>query len=158
MNSRSILLALITAIFSLTASASSKHAANHGQDELSVGQPGKATEVKRTVQVQMGDSMRFIPASFSVKQGDTLRFVVKNTGKLKHEFVLGTKKDLEMHAQAMKKFLDMAHTDEKMLSVEPGQTGELVWKFTKAGMVHVACLHPGHYEAGMKAEIQVLAN
>jgi uncharacterized cupredoxin-like copper-binding protein len=33
--------------------------------------------------------------------------------------------------------------------VEPGQTKELVWKFTKATELDFACNMPGHYEAGM---------
>jgi uncharacterized cupredoxin-like copper-binding protein len=55
----------------------------------------------------------------------------------------------------MKKFPEMEHEDANMLSVAPGQTGEMVWKFSKAGPVNVACLHPGHYDAGMKAQITV---
>ena len=35
------------------------------------------------------------------------------------------------------------------------QAGEIVWQFTKAGVVNFACLMPGHYEAGMKGAIQV---
>ena len=57
----------------------------------------------------------------------------------------------------MKKFPEMEHADDNMLSVAPGQTGEMIWKFSKAGAVNVACLHPGHYDAGMKASIQVAA-
>jgi len=35
------------------------------------------------------------------------------------------------------------------------KTGEVVWQFTQAGTVHFACLHPGHYEAGMKGAVAV---
>ena len=157
MNIRNILFVLISTLCSFIASASGKHAGGHGHDEVSVGQAGKASEVTRTVQVEMHDTMRFTPANFSVKQGETLRFVVKNTGKLKHEFVLGAKKDLDAHYEVMKKFPEMEHAEDNMLSVAPGQTGELIWKFTKSGPVHVACLHPGHYDAGMKGQIQVAA-
>lgn len=155
MKIRNILFVLILTLCSLAASASGKHAGGHGHDEVSIGRAGKAAEVNRTVQVEMHDTMRFTPANFTVKQGETLRFVVKNSGKLKHEFVLGTKKDLQAHYEAMKKFPEMEHVEDNMLSVAPGQTGELIWKFTRSGSVQVACLRPGHYEAGMKGEIQV---
>ena len=152
-----IAIILIASLFTAAAMASGNHAGGHGHDEATVGEAGKAADVTRTVEVQMLDTMRFTPASFAVKQGETIKFVVKNTGKLKHEFVLGTKKDLDEHYEVMKKFPEMEHADDNMLSVAPGQTGEMIWKFSKAGAVNVACLHPGHYDAGMKASIQVAA-
>ena len=155
MKTRSILFVLILSLCSLAASASGKHAGGHGHDEVSAGQAGRATEVTRTVQVEMHDTMRFTPASFSVKQGETLRFVVKNAGKVRHEFVLGTKKGLQAHDEAMKNLPEMEHAEDNMLSLAPGQTGELIWKFTISGPVYLACLRPGHYAAGMKGEIQV---
>jgi uncharacterized cupredoxin-like copper-binding protein len=42
-----------------------------------------------------------------------------------------------------------------MVSVAPGMAGEVVWRFTKAGNVHFACLQPGHYDAGMKGLVKV---
>ena len=38
--------------------------------------------------------MRFSPDSLTVKRGETIRFVVKNDGKLLHEMVLGSEKSL----------------------------------------------------------------
>jgi len=155
MNYRNTLFALLAACTSAAAIAAGAHAGGHGHGSAVVGQAGKTANVSHTIQVEMLDTMRFTPASFSVKHGETIRFVVKNAGKLKHEFVLGTKKDLDEHYEVMKKFPEMEHAEDNMLSVAPGQTGELIWKFTKAGTVHVACLHPGHYDAGMKAQISV---
>ena len=61
------------------------------QDHASaLGRPGDAKKVSRTVAITMSDSMRFSPASVSAKRGETIRFVLKNEGKLKHEMVLGT--------------------------------------------------------------------
>jgi uncharacterized cupredoxin-like copper-binding protein len=147
-------LATLTLIAN-TAIASGIHAGGH--DAPTIGKAGKATQVTRTIQVEMRDTMRFVPANFSVKQGETIRFVVKNTGKLKHEFTLGTDKDLKEHYEVMKKFPDMEHADDNMLSVAPGQMGEMLWKFSKAGSVNIACLHVGHYEAGMKGVVKVAA-
>ena len=150
-----MLMALTATLLGTAAMASGSHAGGHGHGDASVGEAGKATEVACTIEVQMLDSMRFTPAKLTVKQGETIRFIVKNAGRLKHEFVLGTKKDLDAHYAQMKKFPEMEHEDANMLSVAPGQTGEMVWKFSKAGPVSVGCLHPGHYDAGMKAQITV---
>lgn len=103
----------------------------------------------------MSDSMRFQPAQIVVARGETLRFIVKNSGKLKHELVLGQVRDLQEHAKLMQKFPGMEHADDNMVSVAPGQQGSLLWQFSRAGTVHFACLQPGHYEAGMKGLVKV---
>ncbi len=79
----------------------------------------------------MTDAMRFVPASVSVQQGETVRFVVKNSGKVKHEMLLGTENELKEHYEVMKKNPDMEHADENMVTVAPGNSGEIVWQFTK---------------------------
>jgi len=135
------------------ASASGTHAGGH--DDAAFGEPGVATEVTRTVAVNMTDTMRFSPARVTAKQGETIRFVVNNSGQLRHEFVLGSAKELKEHYEVMKRNPEMEHADANMVTVAPGQTGEVVWKFTKPGTVDFACLQPGHYDAGMKGQIMV---
>lgn len=120
-----------------------------------LGEAGDPTKVSRTMEVEMNDSMRFKPSSISIKRGETVRFVVKNGGKMKHEMVLGSISELKEHAALMLKFPEMEHVDPNQVSVEPGKTGELVWKFTKAGKFDFACLQPGHFEAGMRGKIAV---
>jgi len=120
-----------------------------------VGKPGVAAKVTRTVNVDMTDNMRFTPANFTVKKGETIKFVVKNSGKIKHEMVLGSMKELKEHGAMMRKMPEMEHADANQVTVEPGKTGELVWQFTKAGKFDFACLQPGHFEAGMKGKIAV---
>ena len=158
MKIRNTLLTLTTlasASFATAIIASGTHAGGHGHDDAAIGQQGQAAKVTRTIQVDMADTMRFSPANMTVKQGETIRFFVRNSGQLKHEFVLGIEKDLKEHYEVMKKLPDMEHADPNMVSVAPGQTGEVIWQFTKAGPVHFACLHPGHYDAGMKGLIKV---
>ena len=123
------------------------HAGGHGHN--------MAAKVSRTVHIDMSDAMRFTPNTLSVRKGETVRFVVKNSGQLKHEFNLGTEKDLKAHYEMMKKFPEMEHDEPNIASVAPGKTGEVIWQFTKAGTVNFACLHPGHYEAGMKGAVKV---
>ena len=128
---------------------------DHGGNDEAIGKPGVATKVSRTVNVDMTDAMRFSPANFTVKQNETIRFLVRNSGKVKHEFVLGTEKELKAHYEVMKKNPEMEHADPNMVSVAPGKTGEVIWQFTKAGKVNVGCLQPGHYDAGMKGQVNV---
>ena len=128
---------------------------SHGPDNNAIGQPGQASQVTRTIQVDMSDSMRFSPSSISVKAGETIKFVLDNKGKLKHEFVLGSDKDLKAHYQQMMKFPEMEHDDPNMATVEPGKSGLVIWNFTTSGKVDFACLLPGHYDAGMKGSIDV---
>ena len=122
-----------------------------------LGKPGDPNKVSRTVDITMSDAMRFNPASVSVKRNETIRFLLKNEGQLKHEMVLGTIKELKAHAALMLRFPGMEHVDPNQASVEAGQTGELVWQFTKAGTFDFACLQAGHYEAGMRGKVVVAA-
>lgn len=134
--------------------ATGNHAGGHA-DSDAIGKPGKATNAKRTVKVEMLDTMRFNPQSISVKQGETIKFIVKNSGKIKHEMVLGTEKELKEHAEVMKKNPEMEHDDANQISVQPGKSGEIIWQFTKTGKVNFACLQPGHYDAGMAGTVTV---
>lgn len=136
----------------LTAAWAPAHGGGHA---AALGKPGDPGKVTRTIEVGMGDDMRFQPANIQVKRGETIKFVVKNNGALKHEMVLGTMKELKEHAALMRKSPGMEHDDPNAVSVEPGQTGTLVWQFTKAGTFDFACLEPGHFEAGMVGKIIV---
>jgi uncharacterized cupredoxin-like copper-binding protein len=103
----------------------------------------------------MLDTMRFSPARIDVAVGETLRFVVVNTGKLRHEFVIGTTQENDRHAAMMMKFPDMQHDEPYMAHVDPGRRGEIVWTFNRAGAFDFACLIAGHYQAGMVGKIVV---
>jgi len=129
-----------------------KHGEGHA---AALGKPGEPGKISRTIDVEMSDTMRFSPADIKVKRGETIKFVVKNNGKVKHEMVLGSIKELKEHAALMQKFPEMEHADPNMVSVEPGKTGELLWQFTKAGTYDFACLQPGHFEAGMVGKVAV---
>ncbi|MES2320869.1 MAG: cupredoxin family protein [Pseudomonadota bacterium] len=120
-----------------------------------IGVSGQRADIGRTLKVDMTDAMRFSPSSIRVKRGETVRFIVTNSGKLKHEMVLGSIPDLKKHAGMMRKNPEMEHADENMVSVDPGKSGELIWKFTASGNVDFACLQPGHFEAGMKGKVAV---
>lgn len=119
------------------------------------GQEGNPKKVSRTIRVDMADSMRFTPSDVTVEKGETVRFVVHNSGQVLHEMVLGTREALAEHAALMKKFPNMEHADANMAHVKPSKTGEIVWRFTKPGEFQFACLQPGHFEAGMVGKVVV---
>lgn len=118
---------------------------------------GTAKAVTRTISVSMTDTMRFSPEKINVKQGETLKFELKNDGKQLHEFVIGAKKDLDEHAALMVKFPNMEHDEPYMAHVKPGQTGTIIWTFNNAGDFDFACLIAGHYQAGMVGKVTVAA-
>ena len=153
MKTRNLLIALPSLLLAMTAMASGTHAGGH--DDEAIGKPGVASKVTRTITMDMADSMRFSVPKVTARQGETIRFVVRNSGKVKHEMVLGTEKELKEHYEIMKKNPEMEHADSNMVTVAPGKTGEIIWQFTKAGKVGFACLQPGHYDAGMKGFVTV---
>ena len=157
MKLNTIIAALISALLASSAIAAGVHGGGHGESDA-IGQAGKAANVKRTVTVDMTDAMRFTPSSITVKQGETIKFIVRNSGKLKHEMVLGTEKELKEHYEAMKKNPEMEHADDNQVTVAAGKKGEIIWQFTQAGKVNFACLQPGHYDAGMKGAVTVGGN
>jgi len=138
-----------------TAFAAGNHAGGHGHEESAIGKPGVASRVGRTLSVDMRDDLRYTPADIRVRQGETIRFIVSNSGQVKHEMSLGTEQELLEHLEVMKRFPDMEHDEPGKVTLAPGQQGEIVWQFSKAGTVHFGCLMPGHYEGGMKGAIRV---
>ena len=144
-------LAFAISLMSANSFAHDKH--EHNDD--AIGKPGIATATTRTVEITMSDKMRFTPSSFNANQGETIRFTIKNSGNLKHEFILGTEKELKAHYELMKKNPEMEHSEPNMITLVGGQTGEVIWQFTKSGKIDFACLQPGHYDAGMKGKVMV---
>lgn len=120
------------------------------------GVGGEARAVRRTIDIRMSDDMRFTPSRIEVKEGETVRFRVRNAGKVMHEMVIGTRQELDAHAELMKKHPGMEHDEPYMSHVAPGKRGDLVWNFNRPGTFQFACLIPGHYEAGMVGTIVVI--
>lgn len=112
-------------------------------------------EARRTIEIQMTDDMRFSPAHIDVREGETLRLRAVNRGQVMHEIVIGTRQELEEHAEMMRKHPNMEHDEPYMAHVEPGQRGDIVWTFNRPGDFEFACLIPGHFEAGMRGTIRV---
>jgi uncharacterized cupredoxin-like copper-binding protein len=124
--------------------------------EKPFGRTGDPKRVTRTIPIDGHDTMRFAPAEITVRQGQTVRFVVRNTGRAMHELVLGTMEELQQHAEWMRRFPNMEHEEPYMVHLAPGQTGEIIWQFSEPGEFHFGCLVAGHFDAGMKGRITVL--
>ena len=160
---RSLLFAIVFSIAPISLFGAGNHDHSHDHDgmmefdpvENEFGSYEPEMKVTRTIMIDMSDSMRFSPDVIKVKQGEVIRFVNTNSGQLMHEFVLGTPGSLDEHAELMKKFPNMEHAEPYMTHVAPGEKGEIVWRFTKAGEFAFGCLIPGHFDAGMKGKVIV---
>lgn len=124
-------------------------------EEKAFGREGDPKKVSRTVKIDMADTMRYAPAEITVKRGEIVRFEAANSGKIMHEIVFGTMKELQAHAELMKKYPRMEHDEPYMAHVAPGKTEQVVWQFTKPGEFYYGCLIPGHFEAGMVGKVIV---
>ncbi len=173
-----LLTALTITAVSSSAFASGSHSGGHGETKAGtslIGVPGKSNEVDRVIQIVMQDNL-YSPESISVMEGETVRFAIKNEGEFVHEFNIGT---AAMHAGHQKEMMmmmehgvleadkinhekmkmdmgdgkTMEHDDPNSVLLEPSQTAEIIWKFSKKANLEFACNVPGHYESGMVGEV-----
>ena len=154
---------LLAAICGLSAGGALAHGSKpHDQtpaplhkEQQVFGIAGDSAKVERTIDIAMSDDMRFTPSNIRVREGETVRLRVRNLGAVLHELVIGTREDLDKHAELMRRFPDMQHDEPQMSHVPPGQRGEIVWQFNRVGEFEFACLIAGHYQAGMRGTITV---
>lgn len=127
--------------------------------EFAFGEPGDPAEADRTIEVDAKDDLSYDPAEVDVEAGETVTFVVTNTGEAAHEFTLGDEAFQQEHEEEMAAMMEdgemMEHDDPNTLQLEPGETGELTWHFTDTGTIQYACHEPGHYAGGMIGEIAI---
>jgi len=136
------------------------HGHSHGEAEHPATETGlTAWTITRSVEVHMDDQMRFTPNRVDVQAGETIRFVLHNNGQSTHEMVLGDEAQIKAHASEMQQGVGHgeghSHGAGAAISVPSGQRGELVVKFGQAQVLQMACLIPGHYEAGMRGTVNV---
>jgi len=108
------------------------------------------------LRIEVDDAMRFIPAKWEAQVGEPIRIILVNKGKVDHELVIGSEKDIIAHAKEMASPGSKGHHHTNEISAKPGQQAELVWTFKEPGQYAMACFEPGHYEAGMKGIINVV--
>jgi uncharacterized cupredoxin-like copper-binding protein len=158
MKRRTALALLGSACAAAQAHENQPHAKKSGpvpKEQKDWGIAAEAKAAKRTLVVRMTDTMRFAPDKIDVKLNETVRFDIRNDGRMLHEMVIGTAKELEDHAALMLKFPTMEHDEPYMAHVAAGQRGQIVWTFNRPGDFEFACLIAGHYQAGMKGVIHV---
>lgn len=138
-----------------------------------IGEPGDAAHVDRTITIEM-DEMNFSPEAIEIAPGETIRFEVVNVGRAVHEFNIGTRETWNGHRDEMRVMMregmmtmrsinhdrmmeaGMMHDDANSVLLEPGDTGEVIWTFPAGGEIGFACNVPGHLEAGMVGEFQMI--
>jgi uncharacterized cupredoxin-like copper-binding protein len=132
--------------------------AHGGGGETAYGKPGDGVGPVRIVQVVMREEdgrMIFQPDRLRVRKGEQVRFLLRNNGQIEHEFVVATLEDNLHHMKAMEANPDMRHEEPNARRLDPKQTGEILWRFTKPGTFDFSCLIPGHRQAGMTGTIVV---
>ncbi len=142
-----------------------------------IGEKGDPSKIDRTIEIEMYDNY-YYPTQIEVKKGETIKFIVKNLGELVHEYNIGTKEMHIKHQPEMAKLVEheilladkidhekmkkmakkdhsLGHSHSNSVLLEPNETGEIVWKFSKDISLEMACNMPGHYETGMVGKINI---
>lgn len=153
-----ISLAVVTAASLYALAYFNQHGGDgHGHDHgTSVQAP--ATLSMREIRIEVDDTMRFTPAKWEAQAGEPIRIILVNRGKVDHELVIGSENEIIAHAKEMASPGAKGHHHTNAISAKPGQQAELVWTFKEPGQYAMACFEPGHYDAGMKGIINVVAN
>lgn len=120
-----------------------------------VGAPASPAEATRTIRVTTADTMTFDPPYLDVAAQEAVTFVVKNPGGTVHEFTVGDAAMQQRHAAEMAPVPGMTHDQPNTITIQPGETKELTWRFALPGTLEYSCHEPGHYEAGMRGRIRV---
>lgn len=123
--------------------------------EFTFGRPGESDRVSRTVNLELSDGLRILPASFNVARGETVRIIVHNPGKLRHQLLLGDLHYQHEHSLTRQLMARAGDSSVNALAISPGETAELLWAFEGPNDVDIACHYPGHYEAGMRARVRL---
>lgn len=148
-----VIAASIYALSYFNEHVSDGHSHSHDAPSTQVTIPGM-----KEVRIEVGDDMRFSPAVWQAQAGEPIRIILVNKSKVDHELVIGSEKEIIDHAKEMANPGAKGHHHTNEVSAKPGQQAELVWTFKKPGQYAMACFEPGHYEAGMRGVINVLAH
>jgi uncharacterized cupredoxin-like copper-binding protein len=150
-----ISLALVIAASLYALSYFNEHGGDgHSHDH---GTPAQvAVPSMKEVRIEVDDTIRFSPATWEAQAGEPIRIILVNKGKVDHELVIGSEKEIIAHAKEMASPGAKGHHHTNEVSAKPGQQAELVWTFKKPGQYAMACFEPGHYEAGMRGIINVV--
>ena len=110
---------------------------------------------ERTVVVTMRHS-RFEPAAVRVDPGERVRFVLRNTDPIDHEFILGDDAVQRRHEEGRERQHHGDVPGER--SVPAGQEAATTYAFPagpEGRLLEFACHLPGHYAYGMHGTVRV---
>jgi uncharacterized cupredoxin-like copper-binding protein len=96
---------------------------------------------------------RFDPETIAVEPGQTVRFVIRNTDPIDHEFILGDEEMQRVHEDGTE-----AHHPPRPgeISVPAGETVVTTYTFPAAsGELIFGCHLPGHYDFGMRGTVTI---
>jgi uncharacterized cupredoxin-like copper-binding protein len=142
---------LVAACSSGTGSTAAPASAEADSPSSSPAGSGEATRIE----VQLTDALKIEPATMAVSANVPVTFVVTNTGVTDHEFFLGDEEAQAAHEEEMQEMGGMGHDEEMGIGVTPGETKELTVTFPEAGSILAGCHIAGHYDAGMKATVEI---
>ncbi|ANP78051.1 copper-binding protein [Vibrio crassostreae 9CS106] len=115
-----------------------------------VGMPATGAKPDKVVHVLLSDDMKItFKNKVDIEPNDVVQFVVMNTGKIDHEFSIGSASEQLEHREMMKNMGNHAHDLGSTVTVKPGKAKQLLWHFHGDNNVELACNIPGHAEAGM---------
>jgi uncharacterized cupredoxin-like copper-binding protein len=122
------------------------------------GQPVKGRWKSTPVAVvfsEQGGKLVISPRQLKFKQGEVVKFSIRNDTAVKHEFVLGTETENLGHAESMKISSDLEHHEINGRVMKPKTAAVLQWQFLNIGKFQFACLVPGHADKEMRGEVIV---
>ncbi len=119
-----------------------------------VGMPATGAKPDKVVHVLLSDDMKItFKNKVDIEPNDVVQFVVMNTGKIDHEFSIGSASEQLEHREMMKNMGNHAHDSGSTVTVKPGKAKQILWHFHGDNQVEFACNIPGHAEAGMAKSI-----
>jgi uncharacterized cupredoxin-like copper-binding protein len=71
---------------------------------------------------------------------------------VENEILFGDSIDRKKMAKMDK---SMSHQHINSVLLEPKEKQDLIWKFSKAQNIEIACNVPGHYDVGMIAQVKI---
>ena len=108
----------------------------------------------------------FNQQTISVQAGETVRFLLRNTSDIPHEFTIGNAAVQKGRRAVLSELknaemldydnpLSIKYDGPSSVVVLPGRMKLLRWKFTETQDLQFGCNLPGHYEMGMKGKFVV---
>jgi uncharacterized cupredoxin-like copper-binding protein len=119
------------------------------------GELGAQSAVSRTIRIDALDPGRFQPEEITARSGETVKLIVHNGGTREHELRIGDPIYQREHAQMLLTMPNWEHGSSNAVTVGPGQTKAIVWRFGEDPIVELACHRDGNYHAGMVTRVEV---